>query len=646
MKLTDSVTTLQGCGPKRARALGQLGVHTIDDLLHHFPTGWVFPDDPGYTLVRGTVASVAWIGSILSCRVATECGIVPLRWYNARGVGRMITKGCGIIALGKSMGSPIVNPKFRVAPILDQLNIADLKEPTYPLVSGISSREISRLVRQALGTAGENIRRLHDPASKEEFDRAVRLEKYQELFYMQLALALRSKHRKQKSSNLLCMLTPHELKDYFPYQLTDDQHRAMQDISEDLCGYGAMNRLLQGDVGCGKTAVAAYAAMVVACNGGQTAILCPTQILAEQHYKSLNGLFKDAGLKCELVLSGPRPTGGAQFLFPDGYRPDVVIGTTAILGDLQWGNLALVVIDEQHKFGVEQRAVLQEHGNPHILMMTATPIPRTLAMTAFGDLDVSTIQEMPPGRMPVETHWIYDISEVVESDQGGISVSAVLERELSEGHQVYVVCPRIEALDDEMRAVEEVAREYAAILPDASVSALHGRMSRAEKQYVTQWWETPREYGKILVSTTVVEVGVDCPNATVMVIEGAERFGLAQLHQLRGRVGRGSDQSYCFLLSDTDSSDGRARLRAMESTNSGFDIAEQDIKLRGPGDLFSTRQHGLPDMRIADIVEDLDLLVQARKAAQAIAKNGGACTGYMEELKHRYGDTLLLGGIG
>ena len=644
MKLTDPITVLRGVGPRRARALGQLDIRTIGDLLNHYPSRVEFPPEDQLLggLETGTVqTAVGKVGRVytgrhdrdFACSIATHLGEeINVRWFNTGSyMHGLVQRGTGIMLFGKygGLGTEFTNPEFRVFPASSKPDLSNLRIVTYPVTSGITSREISRYAKQVLHLASPNVRAIHDPTDQEIYDKAVRGEKYDELFYMQLALAIRSKRRKESLPNVQCIPTPKAIEDYFPFKFTGDQRQAIWDIHGDICGSHAMNRLLQGDVGSGKTAVAAYAAMVVACNGGQTAILCPTQVLAEQHYKTLKDLFGSAGLKCELLTGPVRHT--------DPYvQQDVVIGTTAILGDVQWNDLGLVVVDEQHKFGVEQRAKLREHGNPHVLLMTATPIPRTIAMTAFGDLDVSIIKDMPPGRKPVETDWI-------RTEERADLMNSRIEFELARGNQVYVVCPRIEALDDEMRAVEEVVEEYKRRFPGAGATALHGQMHPADKKRVAD--EFMAGEFQILVATTVVEVGVDCPNATVMVIEGAERFGLAQLHQLRGRVGRSEKQSYCFLLSDTDSLEGRARLKAMEGTNSGFEIAEQDIRLRGPGDLLSTRQHGLPELKIADLVTDYDLMVEARDQARNLV----ACdrhSPHLQELGRRYGDVLHLGDTG
>jgi ATP-dependent DNA helicase RecG len=645
--LTTSVKTLKGVGPSKVAALSRLGIKTVDDLLHHFPSGYYFaPPRTDGPLIEGHPATVS--GIVRSVRifnrnfeVILDTG-VRVMWFGGRYLRESIFKGSCLMVSGIVTYGGFTNPEWKVYKEWDETNESDLNTVTYLVTSGITSKEIGRLARQCLLAVQHSLHpyyhAIHRPHTQEEADTAREYFKRDELFYMQLALAVRQAKRAQELPNVQCNLSipiVNKIYKYFPFEFTVDQCAAVGEILADFQSSCAMNRLLQGDVGCGKTAVAAYAAIVMAFNGGQTAILCPTEILARQHYETIKGYFERAGVRCDLVVSGScvecanidRPI----------YEGQIVIGTTALLRD-EWGfkNLGLVVIDEQHKFGVEQRAALRRHGNPHVLTMTATPIPRTIAMTVFGDLDVSTIMDMPPGRLPVETYWIHTGNTWRE-------VGVRIQLELAAGHQVYVVCPRIGALDYEMRAVEEVLQEYRRLFPNTPIMALHGQMPAEEKQRIARWWAAPGLQGAILVSTTVVEVGVDNPNATVMVIEGAERFGLAQLHQLRGRVGRGPDQSYCLLLSDTDSTEARSRLRAMEQTNDGFEIAEQDLKLRGPGDLLSTRQHGLPDLKIADLVEDYELLVATRNEVRAMVVKGLLPASVQTELERRYGSSLQLG---
>jgi ATP-dependent DNA helicase RecG len=553
---------------------------------------------------------------------------------------------------GSVKNGGFTNPEFKVLKPGEALHHTDLNAVTYPVTNGITSRDIGRLVSQVLPSVGANmagIRRIHQPTDQAEADAARNILKYDELLYFQLGLAVRQSQQAGNKPNVQCVVSScWDIADYFPFKFTPDQKAAINDIVCDLTNGLPMNRLLQGDVSSGKTCVAAYAAILVAFNGAQTAILCPTEILARQHYKTIKGYFDRAGVTCRLVTSG------TCVPVDDPHQPqygdDILVGTTALLmPEIGFHNLGLVVVDELHKFGVEQRAALGRHGHPHMLSMSATPIPRTLAMTVFGDLDISVIKSMPPGREPVKTYWLPALNGFRSPALGAMNAKDILARQLSADHQVYVVCPRIEALDDEMRAVEEVSEEYAELFPDATTGMLHGRMTPEEKQRVSRWWsDPPTGGGRILVSTTVVEVGVDNPNATVMVIEGADRFGLAQLHQLRGRVGRGGNQSYCFLLSDTDSAEAKSRLRIMEKTNDGFVIAEHDLKMRGMGDLLSTRQHGLPDLRLADLAEDFDLMLEARKKAFAIVESDPTLAGHADmraELLKRFGNRLQLRSV-
>jgi len=644
--LNTPVTQLKGVGPSRASALARLGIKAVEDLLAHYPASYYFaPPLADGPLVDGQPATV--VGTVLTIsvfnrnfEVILDSGI-RIMWFGGQYLRQSIFKGSRLLVSGVVQYGGFTNPEWRVLTLGETPDPADLNTVTYAVTSGITSKDIARLMKQCLDAGvpssgvGDPFRRIHRPLSQNEAE-AVRSEfKYDELFYMQLGLAMRQAKREQEPPNVWCDPCGMAMNTgrYFPFKFTPDQWGAVREILVDLQGPRAMNRLLQGDVGCGKTAVAAYAAIVTAFNGAQTAILCPTEILARQHYETIKGYFERAGVTSWLVLG--RTTKDVTGHSTPGHLPNILVGTTALLSDvIRFDNLGLVVIDEQHKFGVEQRAALRRHGNPHVLVMTATPIPRTMAMTVFGDLDISTIRSMPPGRKPVNTVW-YNSADID-------LWHPFIERELAAGHQIYVVCPRIEALDDEMRAVEEVAEEYKRQFPDATVLSLHGKMSRLDKEQVALLWRS-NLWRAILVSTTVVEVGVDNPNATVMVIEGAERFGLAQLHQLRGRVGRGRDQSYCFLLSDSDSQEARSRLRIMEQTNDGFSIAEQDLKNRGPGDLLSTRQHGLPDLKLADLAEDYDLLVEVRKEARKLVAEGRVTPEMLAELEKRFGGKLLLG---
>jgi ATP-dependent DNA helicase RecG len=664
--LTTSVKELKGVGPTKASALARLGIKTVDDLLHHYPTGYTFAPPVTTVAARQEHQTITGVGTVTMTEYMsfgsfprftvmftdelsnTDCRVT---WFGRAYLRETIFKGSRLMVSGRISHDGFSNPTFKVLKPDETPNPANLNEVTYPVTSGITSKDIGRLVQQCcnslwLGLPGNlfELGHIHHPADRTEADRARNLLKYDELFYMQLGLAVRQARRESVPPNVQCVCgrragTPigDMIVSYFPFEFTDDQNQATADIVRDLYRSRAMNRLLQGDVGCGKTSVAAYAAIVTAFNGAQTAILCPTEILARQHYETIRGYFEEAGVTCALSVGHT-----ARFYLMGYTAPDIVVGTTALLSEgVTFRNLGLVIIDEQHKFGVEQRAALRRHGNPHCLVMTATPIPRTIAMTVFGDLDISTIRSMPPGRRPVKTKWVCTLLEQMEHKRTAPCVKDILDRELAAGHQVYVVCPRIEALDDEMRAVEEVAEEYAQLFPGYQVGEIYGRMHPDVKTETMDDWMLGET--RILVSTTVVEVGVDNPNATVMVIEGAERFGLAQLHQLRGRVGRNKVQSYCFLLSDTDATEARSRLRIMEKTNDGFEIAEHDLKMRGPGDLLSTRQHGLPDLKIADLVKDYDLMLEARAEARELVAAGPLPASVRTELEKRFGGDLLLG---
>jgi ATP-dependent DNA helicase RecG len=431
----------------------------------------------------------------------------------------------------------------------------------------------------------------------------------------------------------------------FPFLLTEDQNTAISEITVDMKKREPMNRLLQGDVGSGKTVVALYAALLAVANKMQVAIMAPTEILAGQHSLSIERYLRNSSVERILVMGGLKGKKRLELL--DRIRNgeiDIVVGTVALLqSDIEFQNLGLVIIDEQHKFGVEQKAQLRKQTTPHCLVMTATPIPRTLAMTAFGDLDVSVIKHSPPGRGTVITRW-------VDKSDRKKAYEFIRER-LKAKKQVYFVYPRITGVEqngDVRAATDEWELLSKKVFPEFSVELLHGQMPSAKKQKIMSEFRK----GKIdvLVSTIVVEVGVDVPNATIMVIEGADRFGLAQLHQLRGRIGRGEAKSYCFLFAETDSDTAKSRLEIMTRSNDGFKIAEHDLQMRGPGEMFSTRQHGLPDLKIANIVDDFDLLVMARKNAFELVSQDPMLVNaehknIRQALLAKFGDALGLGDV-
>lgn len=655
-KLSMPVQFLKGVGPARAKTFSQLGVETVGDLLEYFPRDWNFVPEPikiSQIRLSERVAIIGMIESIdyqsyrrqpiFEALISDDTGMCRIVWFHGGYLRNRLEPGQVIMASGKvtlfKHQKQLTNPKFLV---LDQEHpqSADyFSGGVYPACKGLTSMQIKKIispVRQAVDklvpefydngflkqanliSRKDAFRWIHLPPDEKKLAQAKRRLKYDELFLMQLGLALRRYKAQHFAAAVPCVCSDEidrRIRKRFPFLLTEDQDKCISEIAADMGNSKPMNRLLQGDVGSGKTVVALYAALLAVANKMQVAIMAPTEILAGQHFLSIERYLKNSNVKRLLITGGLTGKKRKEVLDKIGSGTiDIVVGTVALLQeDIEFQKLALVIIDEQHKFGVAQRAQLRKQTSPHYLVMTATPIPRTLAMTAFGDLDVSVIKHSPPGRGTVITRW-------VDRSNRQKAYDFIRER-LRVNKQAYFVYPRITAVEqagDIKAATDEWKYLSTKVFPEFTVKLLHGQMPSAKKQQIMS--EFRRGKIDVLVSTVVVEVGLDVPNATIMVIEGADRFGLAQLHQLRGRIGRSEAKSFCFLFAETDNETAKSRLEVMTRCSDGFEIAEHDLRLRGPGEMFSTRQHGLPDLKIANIVDDFDLLVMARRNAFELVK--------------------------
>ena len=655
----DSILTLPGIGPKKAALFARLGLHTLGDLLRFYPRDYedrtklvriaeLEPGQPACFLAsvisNPQTHAIPKPGrqrlEVTKVVVADDTQRLHLTFFNQGYLTEKLRRGdtyCFYGALnGDFLGYAMTNPVFEPVESAGLLTRRIL--PVYPLTAGLSNKMVVQAVQAALARvqpqetlperlraaydlcgAQEAIREIHTPSSAEALERARRRLIFEEFFVFSAALCLLRARRTVQS------VPPYENTDLrpfenaLPFRLTGAQRRAIDGILEDFRAGRPMSRLVQGDVGCGKTMVAAAAAYCAAKNGRQTALMAPTEILARQHYERLEPLFSALGISCALLTGSMTPAQKRECRrsIAQG-EAEVVIGTHALLTETTvFSRLGLVIADEQHRFGVAQRTALLEKGErPHLLLMSATPIPRTLALLMYGDLEVSVIDELPPGRQEVET---FLVSESYRARLNGF-----IRRQAEEGHQSFIVCPAIEEGEtDGLKAAEQWARTLQQqVFPQLRVALLHGKMKGSEKEEIMGRFAAG-EFD-LLVSTTVIEVGVDVPNATLMVIENADRFGLSQLHQLRGRIGRGEAKSYCVLVSDNRSPETLQRLRALCATHDGFRIAEEDLKLRGPGDFFGSRQHGLPVFRMGDLAQDLSLLRQAQEAAARTVADSGA----------------------
>ena len=650
MDLFSPVTDLRGVGPARAAALQRLGIFTLYDLLAYFPRDYEDRTNPveiaqlqpgvpacfeALVVSQPVLRRIGKGRDVTNLTVADETGKLTLHYFNQPYIKTQLHYGQSYYFYGTLLehGMQMANPAFEEAGRPG--TVTNRLLPVYPLTAGLSNRTLCACIRQAFSAAGalpellpETVREqyglcgvteaytsVHAPESWDALQRARKRLVFEEFFIFSAGLAVLRASRTELHTipyDTACM-------DAFfralPFRLTGAQSGAIDQILRDLSSGHVMNRLVQGDVGSGKTMVAAAACFCAVQNGRQAAFMAPTEILAEQHARTLTQLLGPLGVRV-LLLTGSRTAAqkrAAREQLASG-EAQLVVGTHALLSEtVVFRDLGLVVADEQHRFGVAQRTKLTEKGrSPHLLVMSATPIPRTLALIAYGDLDVSVIGELPPGRRPVET---FLVSEALRERLNGF-----IRRQCSEGHQVYVVCPAVEESEDGgLRSAEAWAQTLQqSVFPDLRVGLLHGKMKSAEKDAALAAFSAGET--DILVATTVVEVGVDVPNATLMVIENAERFGLSQLHQLRGRVGRGGAQSYCVLVSGTRQEETKKRLEALCRTTDGFQIAEQDLALRGPGDFFGSRQHGLPLLKVASLQMDLETLQAAQQAAATVIR--------------------------
>ena len=677
-KLTDPVTMLKGVGPAKAKQLAQLNIHTLQDLICHFPRGYedrtklvtisqLEVDVPACfrAMVMNTprTAHIRKGLDITRVQVADHTARLNLTFFNQKFTTEQLEYGKEYVFYGAVSGDyggyNMTSPSFES---LDSPPVTTRRIlPVYPLTAGLSNATMLKTIRQALSICDPpeeilppEIRQqfgilpadrayfaIHEPSSMEEAEMAKKRLIFEEFFIFSAGLSLMRAARAKISAvpYANCDLTP--FLRALPFSLTGAQNRAIREIQKDLTRGTPMNRLVQGDVGSGKTMVAAAAAYLAVSNGQQAALMAPTEILAEQHHASLSRLFAPLGIQV-LLLTGSMTVKEKRLAREAIAAGDaqLVIGTHALLTDAtQFRQLGLVIADEQHRFGVAQRAALAEKGsNPHLLVMSATPSPRTLALLRYWDLEVSIIDELPPGREPVDT---FLVGENLRA-----RINAFIRKQAAEGHQCYVVCPAVEESEElNIKAAETWAETLQkTVFPDLRIALLHGQMKGSEKEAVMAAFAAGE--ADVLVATTVIEVGVDVPNATLMVIEDADRFGLSQLHQLRGRVGRGKAKSFCILTSRNKNPQTLARLKALCATNDGFKIAEEDLALRGPGDFFGSRQSGLPAFRVASLSCDLATLKQAQEASSAwIDAHGADDTKEANALRSRIAELFRRGQL-
>lgn len=646
----QKLSVIKGVGEVRSKMFEKKGIITVYDLVNYFPRDYedrtnvreiadTFAGEE--VLIKGNILSgvketrIRKNMTIYSVPVGDESGVILMTWYNNRFVKSAFKTGEEFVFFGKI--NPHTRKKEMINPIYERVGKEKYTGkivPLYPLWGNMTQKIIQSTMAQAieqLGEVGEYfsddilkeydlcpinyaLKNIHFPISFEAFTRARKRLVFEELLFLQLALMYKKKRgEKTKREAFRDIKCVEEFINSLPFKMTGAQKRCVAEILDDFKKTIPMNRLIQGDVGSGKTAVAAAAMYVTYKNGYQSAIMAPTEILATQHYETFCEFFKNGDIKICLLTSATKKKKELYEKIQNGDF-DIIIGTHALIQDsVFYKNLGLVIADEQHRFGVSQRAKLTSKGEGvHTLIMTATPIPRTLSFILYGDLDISVIDELPPGRKPVST---YAVGEDMRE-----RINAFIKKHIDNGMQCYVVCPLIEETQSsDLENATDISKKLTELFCDIEVGLIHGKMRPSQKEEIMSRFANGDI--KILVSTTVIEVGVNVPNANIMVIENAERFGLAQLHQLRGRVGRGAEQAYCVLFAHGKNEVIKKRMEIMCKSNDGFLISEEDLKLRGPGDFFGTRQHGLPEMKIANLFTDRHILKDAQRAAKRIIED-------------------------
>ena len=657
--LDDSIQFVKGIGPKKAKLFEKLHIRTLRDALETYPRDYEdrtritriadidAEDKYAIRAVVGTEPKVNRIRkglTLAKCTIFDESGSLNVTYFNNPYAAALLRVGQEYVFYGKvqgwGRGRTLISPQSeKVAPDADHPGRI---VPVYPLTAGLTQRDMERVTDAALAAvpgdwpdplpemlrakyrlldAADAIAAIHRPQTADEVGQARRRMVFEELFLLCCGLQQLKERRKADTGIVFAQNGLDAFFETLPFSPTGAQRRAIAEIAADCASGRPMNRLVQGDVGSGKTVVAAALCALAAQNGWQAAFMAPTEILAAQHAETLAPMLEKLGISCTLLTgSMTAAQKRAALAAIETGAAQVVVGTHALIQQgVTFHRLGAVVADEQHRFGVAQRAALSAKGEtPHVLVMSATPIPRTLALILYGDLDVSVLDEIPPGRSPVET---YAVGQNMRK-----RITAFIDKQVEAGGQVYVVCPLVEEGETGLKSAEQHAKDLQSALPHRRVAVLHGRMKNADKDQIMRDFAA-RQYD-ILVATTVIEVGVDVPNANLMVVEDADRFGLSQLHQLRGRVGRGTRQSYCIFFGADKGEAARERLKILCRTGDGFEIARADLAQRGPGDFFGRRQHGLPALHVADLAADLALMQDAREEAETILQHDPALSGY------------------